>query len=183
MSHPDEPRTKKMPRLTGPGAARRLGSIPPGAPPVFFHTAALEAILDFSLAEPDRECGGFLLGGWYRDRMAYVEVQEFLAAAGSVSAFSSLTFTHASWAMLHRHLESRRPPTILLGWHHTHPGLGISFSRHDRFIQDHFFCRPWQVATVVDPRQRELGLFQWVDGRIENTGVLVVPAARTGRGE
>jgi proteasome lid subunit RPN8/RPN11 len=163
--------------MVGRQRARRLGRVPEQSIPVFIHAAVLDDVLDFSLSVTDREVGGFLLGGLYRDRVSYVEVTEFLPAGNTIGAFSSLTFTHDTWALLNRQVEQRPSPTRVVGWHHTHPGLGVAMSRHDEFIHRNFFSLPWQVALVVDPRAGELALFQCFAGRMVNIGWLAVPAA------
>ncbi len=38
-----------------------------------------------------------------------------------------------------------------MGWYHTHPDFGIFLSDRDRFIHEHFFSGPGQVAHVIDP--------------------------------
>jgi proteasome lid subunit RPN8/RPN11 len=106
-----------------------------------------------------------------------VEIRHFLPATETRSAVSSLTFTHDTWAALHREAETRFPDDLVLGWHHTHPGFGIFLSPHDLFIHRHFFREPWQVALVVDPRRCEFGFFQWRAGQVVDCGFVCVPVS------
>ncbi len=171
-----------LPRLTGRHRCQRMGVIPPGAPPIFIHAHVLDRLLQVSDDNPDMEVGGFLLGGLFRDPehdTAFLEISEYIQATSLHSEHHSLTFTHDSWAHVHRQIENRFPEHQIVGWHHTHPGFGIFLSRQDEFIHRHFFGQPWQVALVVDPRQGELGFFQWQHGQIVDAGFFVVPESQS----
>jgi hypothetical protein len=39
----------------------------------------------------------------------------------------------------------------ILGWAHSHPGLGVFLSSYDNFLWASFFGEPHQLAIVVDP--------------------------------
>jgi proteasome lid subunit RPN8/RPN11 len=41
--------------------------------------------------------------------------------------------------------------TAVVGWYHSHPGLGVFFSGTDRKTQRAFFNQPHSVGLVVDP--------------------------------
>ena len=63
----------------------------------------------------------------------------------------------------------------VVGWVHTHPGLGIFFSDMD-VNQVHYkgFLADWQIGLVVDPHADKAGFFFWeqgADGRTIETGV------------
>ena len=49
----------------------------------------------------------------------------------------------------------------MVGWYHTHPGVGIFLSGMDLFIHQNFFTQMWHVAYVLDPRARTSGFFCW----------------------
>jgi proteasome lid subunit RPN8/RPN11 len=114
-----------------------------------------------------------MLGGLYREKRAgreYVEVGAYLPAPAAESGPASLKFTHDSWAALTRRASAEFPDMLVLGWHHTHPGLGVFLSGYDVFIHRNFFSQPWQFALVVDPKTREMGFFQWRGGEIVDCG-------------
>lgn len=167
-----------------PGA-RQLGTLCSGAPVIAIEETALEAILEFSEQDLERERGGFLLGRVYGDDSApaggaprYVVITHFHPAREAQGQLASLTFTHDSWAALSREVQANSPDDWLVGWQHTHPGFGVFLSAYDRFIHTHFFAEPWQVALVVDPRRQELGFFQWQGGEIRDCGFLCFSAQR-----
>ncbi len=171
-------RSKPFPNLTGKTSNIRLGVIPSNCQPIVLKRNVLDRILEFSDSQSDVEIGGFLIGNLFQDRFlksGYIEVSEFIEAEKVHNDYRSLTFTHDSWAHLHRQLDERFVDQMVVGWHHTHPGFGIFLSRQDEFIHQNFFSQPWQVALVVDPRQGELGFFQWNDQQqIVDTGFILI---------
>jgi proteasome lid subunit RPN8/RPN11 len=44
-----------------------------------------------------------------------------------------------------------RPHELIVGWYHSHPGLGAFFSATDRRTQAAFFHHPYSVGWVLDP--------------------------------
>ena len=131
----------------------------------------LESVLTISSRDLTRETGGFLLGRTYDRPRPTVVVERFIPAHAGRGTAASLTFTAETWSDLRAERAELCPDLDVVGWHHTHPGLGLFFSGYDRFIHAHFFGKPFQVATVVDPIAEELILFQWRDNQIVDAGV------------
>jgi proteasome lid subunit RPN8/RPN11 len=157
----------------GPGRkGTKRGELHDDAPLILVEDSLLtELLIEYSAADLTRERGAFLLGKHFTaEGRDVVEIRHFLPADQTRSAAASLTFTHDTWATLRREAEARYPDEQLVGWHHTHPGLGVFLSAYDRFLHRHFFSQPWQVALVVDPRRYELGFFEWRRGEIVNCG-------------
>lgn len=167
MSQPretaDSAQTKRRP-------GRAIGTIYDDAYPIVIHEGVLEEILDYSEEDMQRELGGFLLGCVSDESRRFVEIRHFLPAVDARSKAASLTFTHETWAHLTRQASETFPEDVVVGWQHTHPGFGIFLSGYDLFIHQHFFREPWQVALVVDPRQQDMGFFQWHEGQIVDCG-------------
>jgi proteasome lid subunit RPN8/RPN11 len=154
--------------------ARQLGKLYRDTTVVVIHEAVLDAILDFSEQDITRERGGFLLGQVLGERPQYAVIRHFHPALQAQGNTASLTFTHESWAALTRDIEAHFPTESLLGWQHTHPGLGVFLSGYDVFIHKNFFSQPWQLALVVDPRQQEFGFFHWRGGEVRDCGFICV---------
>ncbi len=171
------PIAKPAPIRRGNRPSQVVGRLRRHGYPIFCAADVLDEIVDYSEENLQRERGGFLLGGLYLDHRVYVEIQHFVPARLTIDRAASMTFTHNTWAALSREAHSRFPESILLGWHHTHPGFGIFLSAYDRFIHTHFFSQPWHVAMVVDPCQKELGFFQWSGQQLLDCGFVVVPSA------
>jgi proteasome lid subunit RPN8/RPN11 len=149
---------------------RQVGTLHREGPVVVVKDSVLAAIVEFSEQDLTRERGGFLLGGVYGQAPQYVLVRHFHPALEAQGRSASLTFNHETWAALTRQLGTHFPDDSLIGWQHTHPGFGIFLSGYDLFIHKNFFSQPWQIALVVDPRQRQLGFFHWRDGEVRDCG-------------
>jgi proteasome lid subunit RPN8/RPN11 len=52
----------------------------------------------------------------------------------------------------------------VVGWFHSHPGLGVFLSGTDLRTQRDCFGAEWQIAVVLDPQRREFGVFAGPDG-------------------
>jgi len=173
-----QPTYKPIPMDSGATRARRVGTLYPDAPAVYVYDDVVAEVVRHSEADLKRESGGFLLGGLHQDRQVYVEVRAFLPATGTVSSATSLTFRHDTWAEMTRRAEADRPGELVVGWQHTHPGLGVFLSAYDVFIHRNFFSQPWQIAMVVDPCGRQLGFFQWRRGSVVDCGFVYVQRGR-----
>jgi proteasome lid subunit RPN8/RPN11 len=170
--------------------ARQVGTLYRDAAVVVIREAVLEAILEFSEQDVTRERGGFLLGGVYGGESPdvaggtpkyvvgrapqYIVVRHFHPALEALGSTASLTFTHDTWASLTREIEANFSGESILGWQHTHPGLGVFLSGYDLFIQKNFFAQSWQIALVVDPRRQEFGFFHWRQGEARDCGFICV---------
>lgn len=151
------------------GTGKAIGTIHQGTIPIAIREGILEEILAYSESEQSGEIGGFLIGQ-LRGESPVVAIENFLPAAHTRSRTVSLTFTHETWATMTRQVEERFPDQRVVGWHHTHPGLGVFLSAHDLFIHRNFFREAWQVAMVVDPKGQELGFFQWCGSKVVDCG-------------
>ena len=176
-----EPILKPAPLPNGTnGKCRRIGNVKQEAVTIFVHEKVLEEILDFSHEDLQREIGGFLIGNLYQNSsksndLTYVEIENFLPAVHAVSQSASLTFTHETWSKANSAVHNRFSDQRIVGWHHTHPGLGVFLSAYDRFIHRNFFGQDWQIAMVVDPRQQEFGFYQWQEDEVCDCGFIYVP--------
>lgn len=164
--------------LPGLGESRKgrvLGKLHDDAPVILIHAEVLnEIVYDYSSQDLHRERGAFLLGVYYESPRPALEIRHFLPAVETVNTSASVTFTHDTWAAMHREAAQMYPDEIVLGWHHTHPGIGVFLSPQDLFIHRNFFTAPWHVAMVVDPRRCEFGFFQWRAGEIVDCGFVCI---------
>ena len=149
-----------------------IGTLHADALPVLVSESVLEQILEYSEQDLRRELGGFLIGSVREDEAACIEVQHYVPAVDAQSRGASLTFTHDTWARLHREMEQTYPDRVLVGWHHTHPDLGVFLSGYDLFIHRHFFPQRWQVALVLDPVRHEFSFFQWRGDEVTDCGFI-----------
>jgi proteasome lid subunit RPN8/RPN11 len=131
-----------------------------------FSVAAWQSILQHLEADPNHERLGLLLGRvhyaqpWQR---ILVEVQVALPAPVVRSNPHSVAMLEQSWPALW--VEAAHFPHLQwVGWFHSHPGHGIFLSAQDRSAQQRWFRQPWQLAVVVDPLNKEYGVFAGEEG-------------------
>ncbi len=136
-------------------------------PHVFIEHNAVQRMLDHARKDCTVEVGGVLVGKAYRDRDSgdvYVVITKAIPATGTKGTSVHLQFTHESWGAVFREF-SPQGDELVMGWYHTHPGLGVFMSGTDRRTQSAFFAQPWQIAAVIDPVANKMGLFYGVDAK------------------
>lgn len=113
------------------------------------------------LAGHPGECGGLLLGQVFADgdepvRSRAVLVTQAVAAEEFASTGISLRMASDVWERARRRLG---PLELVVGWYHSHPGLGAFFSATDRRTQRAFFPHAYSLGWVVDPSNDESAWF------------------------
>ena len=132
---------------------------------VFFSPDVHSALWQHAAADTSVEICGVLVGSWQRDEAGpYVKIVESIRGEGAENRVAEVTFTHETWAKINAAMDTRFTSLAIVGWYHTHPDFGIFLSDRDRFIQEHFFFGPGQVAHVIDPIKKIEGVFVWRDG-------------------
>ncbi len=130
-----------------------LAARTPAAPPVlaFTRTARIEALTCVAGAELER--GGLLIGEPFVDAQGGIELVHIRAAVASEddeSSAISLRMSARVWAAAQARLA---PFERVVGWFHSHPGIGAFFSHTDRATQDGFFREPYSIGWVIDPQR------------------------------
>jgi proteasome lid subunit RPN8/RPN11 len=120
------------------------------------HAAALA-----HLAGARTERGGLLLGEVFADGedvacSRAVLVTQAVAAEEFSGTGTSLRMSSDVWEHARRRLAALE---LVVGWFHSHPGLGAFFSATDRRTQRAFFPNPYCVGWVVDPAGHESAWF------------------------
>ncbi len=142
---------------------------------IYLHLRAVEAVLG-SVPQGRRiEIGGLLVGQPCNDEKgAYLVVSGAIPAELAAGRRLCVTFTHQAWNAMLQARDRHFPQERIVGWYHTHPGLGVFLSGPDLFIHRHFFNQPWQVALVVDPDDFTWGMFCWHEGKLQAASSLYV---------
>jgi len=101
------------------------------------------------------EQGGLLLGEVFAaDESVSVAASRAVVVSQAVPALDfsssgiSLRMEAGVWE---RARLALRPHQLIVGWYHSHPGLGAFFSATDRRTQAAFFPHPYSVGWVLDP--------------------------------
>ena len=114
------------------------------------------------------------MGGWKTDEDGpYVEINASIPGEAVANKLSEVTFTHETWAKIHKRMDADFSDRSIIGWYHTHPNFGIFFRDRDCFIHEHFLREPGQVAYVVDPSAEGRGIFHLVEGQACSGGALL----------
>jgi proteasome lid subunit RPN8/RPN11 len=127
------------------------------------------------LGSHGKERGGLLLGEVYADGATVsgsrvVHVTQAIAATEFASSGVSLRMASGVWEEARSRL---RAAELVVGWYHSHPGLGAFFSHTDRRTQRGFFPHAYSVGWVLDPWGGESA---WFVGPDSVPPARVVPA-------
>jgi proteasome lid subunit RPN8/RPN11 len=133
---------------------------------VYFTPGVHAALWKHGGEDTSVEICGVLVGTWHRDEVGpFVKIVDSIRGEGATAKFAEVTFTHQTWAKINGEMDTKFADKKIVGWYHTHPDFGIFLSDRDRFIQEHFFSGPGQIAHVIDPIRRVEGVFVWRDGK------------------
>jgi proteasome lid subunit RPN8/RPN11 len=133
---------------------------PGGVPAVALQRAALEAAWGHVRGSA-LERGGLLLGEPLRGdqddpQTALVHVRAAVAGLDGDATAVSLRLHAGVWDAARQALA---PGEVVVGWFHSHPGIGAFFSDTDRGTQAGFFNHPFSLGWVIDPQRREQAWF------------------------
>ena len=129
----------------------------------FIEYKALESLQHFLAEDTQREHGGVLLGNPYYDPTEdrhFVVIHHAIPAFGTEGSPVHLQFTAEAWSSISGWIDEEFPGLPVVGWYHSHPGLGVFMSGTDRSTQKAFFNHMWNLAVVVDPIARQTGWFR-----------------------
>ncbi len=123
-------------------------------PQLLIARSAREAVLAHLTANRFEQ-GGLLLGEVFvddgpdsRTTPRAVLITRSVAATDFSASAVALRMGSTLWD---RARQAQCPQEIVVGWYHSHPGLGAFFSGTDRRTQRAFFAQPYSVGWVVDP--------------------------------
>ncbi len=140
--------------------------------PVFVTQSAYHHVVEHSASDLEREVGGILVGNRSIDagsRQQFIVVEAVLPARFTRQGSVYLTFTQDSLVDLNNEVDEHYPGKHIVGWYHTHPGMGVFLSPYDVWLHYHFFPEPWQVALVIDPHSTTGGFFiRQADGVLDS---------------
>jgi len=121
---------------------------------VYFKKSALDSALAHakSGASSRVETLGLLVGRFCQSKgRKWVLVEGYVTAPNEASAVS-VRFFEASFGELSSKLFAAvGSQQVVVGWLHSHPGLGCFLSHTDIATQQNYFDHPQSIAAVVDP--------------------------------
>jgi proteasome lid subunit RPN8/RPN11 len=116
---------------------------------LFLEQGCMQTMEAHARREILREQAGILCGQAfsYGNEKLYVEVTSAIAVHARAGA-AHFRFHKRSWDEVWQEME---PGANVVGWYHTHPGMGVFLSQTDLRTQKLYFQSPWQIAVVIDP--------------------------------
>ena len=129
---------------------------------VFLEESCLKSMEKHAANDILREQAGILCGHAYVDGgQLYVNITAALPV-DTVSDSAHFAFHETSWQAIWNRLDDN---STILGWYHTHPGMGVFLSATDLRTQKLHFSLPWQIAIVIDPVSGQSGVFAGSEGQ------------------
>lgn len=126
----------------------------------------------------DSELGGVLLGRVERRETSNtILIKAVLPVKTDDYGPVHFTFSADSWAILHEERGQLYPNMDIVGWYHTHPGLGVFYSPDDVVVHSAAFVLPWHVGLVIDPVIREGCWFGWRPTQSDKSELSLAPIA------
>ena len=111
-------------------------------------------------ADEGEEALGLLVGDWAEDPGGLPFSVALDAPTGPLEGSAvSARFTPEGLAEVARTLAGIRYDYVVVGWYHSHPGMGVFMSDLDLRTQRAGFPHAHQVALVVDPGSGEAAAF------------------------
>lgn len=134
---------------------------------VIIYQSALEEIKTHGASNLKNEIGGVMLGEVYKnEEKTYVEITNSIPALEANTGIAHVEFTNKTWEGIEQERAIKYQGKKVVGWYHTHPGLGLFMSLDDIFIHTNLFHQPWHIALVVDPINENYRFFRWKDEEV-----------------
>lgn len=134
---------------------------------VLISESVFQRILAHVRSDTSVELGGVLFGRalHLQECGCLVTVITHAAAGhGARSGAASLEIGTEAWSSILADANGATVDDPVVGWYHSHPGLGVFLSGVDRRTQQAHFPHEWSVALVVDPVSDRIGAFTGPNG-------------------
>lgn len=125
--------------------------------PLFGWRALARTEMEAHVGGSPIEVAGLLVGRRFEsDGRVLVAIEHAVPAHYGVETSSvHVSFRAEAWDHLSPAISALGTDIVIVGWYHSHPGLGAFFSGTDRRTQSSYFQRPWQIGVVIDPKRKE----------------------------
>jgi proteasome lid subunit RPN8/RPN11 len=145
--------------------AERARDLPAGGGPIVALAASALATAWEHVRDSVLERGGLLIGepivNTAADTLpALVHVRAAVPGLDDEGTSTSLRLHTGVWDAARAAMQ---PGECVVGWFHSHPGIGAFFSGTDQHTQAGFFHHPFSLGWVIDPQRREQA---WFVGRM-----------------
>jgi proteasome lid subunit RPN8/RPN11 len=139
----------------------RARGLAAGSGPIVALASSALATAWAHVRDSELERGGLLIGepfvnGAAERVPALVHVRAAVPGLDDEATSTSLRLHTGVWDAARAALQ---PGECVVGWFHSHPGIGAFFSAADRHTQAGFFPHPFSLGWVIDPQRREQAWF------------------------
>lgn len=159
---------------SNPEIPERVRSVP--AADLFIRSDVIDDMLlhaDLGLCK-NQEIMGLIAGRFYRDSGGVYAVAEKAVSVMSEGDECSVVFGEEGLRQLIDEIDCLEPDEAIVGWYHSHLGIGCFMSQTDITTQDGLFGGEYGFAVVVDPEKMELAFFDSNPGDPKPARVIVM---------
>ncbi|MCL1983852.1 MAG: hypothetical protein FWG58_00450 [Methanomassiliicoccaceae archaeon] len=151
-----------MPRITQHTEARVTDRKRMVNADIFFSESAVCDIIAHADkgASENAEVMGLLAGRVHRDEKGTYAVVERTVTSGLLSDAVSVRFDHSDMGTLFDALDDLDFEYVIVGWYHSHLGIGCFMSDTDAATHGSAFSDDTGFALVIDPIREELKVFK-----------------------
>ncbi len=137
---------------------------------IYFTKISMDQIIEHCKAYADRrlEVMGFLIGDVYKWKNRRFTLVKEVVSTDLDATNISVKFHKEGFEGLFEKLDDLNYDYVIVGWYHSHPGLGCFMSSKDMETQKRMFNQPFHTALVVDPVRKEIKAYKLVDEGYRN---------------
>ncbi|UCG70706.1 MAG: hypothetical protein JSV09_06745 [Thermoplasmata archaeon] len=114
-------------------------------------------------ADKRLEVMGFLIGDVYKWNDSTFTLVKDVVSTDLDATEISVRFARDGFEGLFSKLEDLPYDYVIVGWYHSHPGLGCFLSSKDIETQGRMFRKSFHTALVVDPIREEIVAYKMED--------------------
>ncbi|UCE73924.1 MAG: Mov34/MPN/PAD-1 family protein [Methanomassiliicoccales archaeon] len=116
-----------------------------------------------AFADQKLEVMGFLIGDVLRWKNRFFSLVKDVVSTDLKATNISVRFAKEGFEPLFEELDGLNYDYLIVGWYHSHPGLGCFMSKKDIETQKRTFNKPYHMALVVDPLKTEMKAYKLKD--------------------
>lgn len=132
---------------------------------VYITKNSMDKIIEHCKACADQtlEVMGFLIGDVYKWKNLSFTLVKNVVTTDLEATNISVKFDRDGFEGMFEKLENLRYDYVIVGWYHSHPGLGCFLSSKDIETQKRMFNKPFHTALVLDPIKGETKAYKLKD--------------------
>lgn len=132
---------------------------------LYLTKTSLDKIMEHCRSYSDQrlEVMGFLIGDVCKWNESIFTLVRDIVTTDLDATNVSVRFQRDGFEGLFSRLEDLPYDYVIVGWYHSHPGLGCFLSSKDIETQRRMFRKPFHTAMVVDPIKEEIVAYKMED--------------------